>query len=127
MKDINSFTCSCFCVADPEVKSLKNDKKLCVSRVGVNRIGEGVDWFGIKIFDKPGEVFAEYVKKGSQLILNGRLQIEEFNEKLYPTIYVTDFKFTSNPNKQEKKDEVKAETNTTATVEDNINEEDIPF
>lgn len=130
MKDINNFTCSCFCVVDPELKQIGNDKKMCVSRIGINRINEGVDWFGIKIFDKPGEVFAEYVKKGSQLILSGRIQIEEYNEKLYPTIYVSDFRFINSSNgsknKQEKKETVTSSQETQSS-QDNINEEDIPF
>lgn len=129
MKDVNNFTCSCFCVADPELKSLSNDKKMCITRVGINRVNEGVDWFGIKIFDKPAEIFAEYVKKGSQLILTGRIQIEEYNQKLYPTIYVSEFKFVGGgKNKQEKRETVEVgASQSTSSTQDDINEEDIPF
>lgn len=129
MKDINSFTCTCFCVADPEVKDV-GQSKLCTSRVGVNGIKDGeISWFSVKVWGKPGEIFGQYVKKGSQLALNGSVRIETNNDRIYPTIYVDDFKFIGGGSKKQEDDGGDNEVVESQVQEDNggISDDDIPF
>lgn len=130
MKDINVFSCTCFCAVDPEVKKA-GQTSLCTTRVGVGGLKDGdTSWFSVKVWGKGGEVFGEYVKKGSQLALTGRLVVEVYEEKVYPTIYVEDFRFMGGGKKQEKDGEATTtETTKPTEVKDNggIADEDIPF
>lgn len=129
MKDMNNFNCTCFCCADPEVKDVSGNS-LCTTRVGVNRIKEGeVDWFSVKVWGKKGEIFGQYVKKGSQLVLNGRVHIETNNDKIYPTIYVEDFKFVGGGKKKDSEDSGEAPVEDTSPLftDGGVADEDIPF
>jgi single-strand DNA-binding protein len=128
MKDVNNFCCTCFCSADPELKEV-GGTSLCTSRVGVNRIKEGdVDWFYVKVWGKAAGIFKEYVKKGSKLILIGRVHIETNNERVYPTIYVEDFKFVGGGKKKEANEETESDDELQPVATDGgIADDDIPF
>lgn len=132
MKDINSFTCTCFCVADPEVREV-GGTTLASTRVGINRMKDGeVDWFFMKVWGKPANTFGQYVKKGTQLAISGRVQIETNGDRIYPTIYVEDFKFINSGGKkkeQQEREPVEDEVVNDVTVPDDggVGEDDIPF
>lgn len=130
MKDLNSFNCTCFCAADPQVKDSTNGNKFCSSRVGINRLNDEVDWYTVKLWGKPAEIFGEHVKKGAQLALSGAIHLEQSNDKMYPTIYVTDFRFIGGGNKKGKTNNDSDVQNATVQSTDNksdLQDEDIPF
>jgi single-stranded DNA-binding protein len=49
-------------------------------------------WFNCKIFyDKQKEIFTQYVGVGSKLLVEGSIQINEYNDKKYTNIVVSSF------------------------------------
>lgn len=73
---------------DPELKSIPNGKKVCEFSMAVNRRwknkgGENqdvTDWFNIEAWDRLGEICGEYLRKGSLIFVEGRLQTNTYEE-----------------------------------------------
>ena len=68
---------------DPEVKFFDSGKvkatfSLAVSRWDYKTKAETTDWFNIELWDKTAQVAGEYVKKGTQLCLDGKLGISKW-------------------------------------------------
>ena len=74
---------------DPELKNTPNGKKVCVFSVAVNRrkrdkegeSQEVADWFNIEAWERLAEICGEYLHKGSLVFLEGRLQIDSYEEE----------------------------------------------
>ncbi len=63
---------------DPEVKYFESGKvkttfSVAVSRWDYKSKAETTDWFNIELWDKSAEIAGEYVKKGRQVCVDGRL------------------------------------------------------
>ncbi len=63
---------------DPDVKYFESGKvkttfSVAVSRWDYKSKSEVTDWFNIELWDKSAEVAGEYVKKGRQVCIDGRL------------------------------------------------------
>ncbi|MBQ4123716.1 single-stranded DNA-binding protein [bacterium] len=63
---------------DPEVKYFESGKvkttfSVAVSRWDYKTKSETTDWFNIELWDKSAEIAGEYVKKGRQVCVDGRL------------------------------------------------------
>ena len=73
---------------DPELKKIPGGKKVCVFSLAVNRrwknkdgeSQEETDWFNIEAWERLGEVCGEYLKKGSLIFLEGRVQTDTYEE-----------------------------------------------
>lgn len=73
---------------DPEVKTIPSGKKVCTFSMAVNRRKkdkngepqEVADWFNIEAWERLGEICGEYLKKGSLIFLEGRLQTDTYEE-----------------------------------------------
>jgi len=73
---------------DPELKDTPTGKKVCTFSVAVNRRkrakdGESqqvADWFNIEAWERLAEICSEYLHKGSLVFLEGRLQIDSYEE-----------------------------------------------
>ena len=70
---------------DPELKSYKKKDgtsgALANFTVGVSRdIGDETDWFNCTIFGKRAEVIEKYFKKGSQILLSGRMESSKYEK-----------------------------------------------
>ena len=81
---------------DPESKYTPTGKKvahfsLAVSQrwkaAGENR--ESTEWFNIEVWDRLGEVCQEYLKKGSQVYVEGRLKTDKYEDQHGDTRYYT--------------------------------------
>ena len=144
---------------DPELKALPSGVKVCSFGVATNRVWknsngqkqESADFHNIVVFGKQAEFTAQYMKKGNQIMIEGRIQTrswEKDGEKKYRTEIVADnvqfgSKNSSKPESQEVQDtepEVQLEkefpTKKQGTVpmvegmeypEEDISPEDIPF
>lgn len=71
------------CGQDPEMKYFESGKvkttfSLAVNRWDTKTKSEITDWFNIEFWDKQAEVAGEYVKKGRQVALDGRLAISSW-------------------------------------------------
>ena len=128
---------------DPELKALPSGIKVATFSLATNRVWkdsngakqEAVDFHNIVVFGKQAETVAQYMKKGSSLLVEGRLQTRSWEdknsgEKKYRTEIVADrtqfgpkaggASSTAKPDKKKELDEE-------YPGEEDINPEDIPF
>ena len=143
---------------DPELKAIPSGTKVCSFSVATNRVWkdkngakqEAADYHNIVVFGRQAETVAQYMKKGSQVMIEGRMQTRSWddaatNTKKYRTEVIADrVQFGSNTgnggksggsfdqsapapknSKAESKDE--GELDTIEYPEEQINAEDIPF
>ena len=71
------------CGQDPEMKYFESGKVKTTFSLAVNRWdsktkSEITDWFNVELWDKQAEVVGEYVKKGRQVALDGRLAVSNW-------------------------------------------------
>ena len=73
---------------NPELKTIPGGKKVCIFSMAVNRRWknkdgdqqEVTDWFNIEAWERLGEICGEYLKKGSLIFIEGRLQTDTYEE-----------------------------------------------
>ena len=88
---------------DPELKSLPSGVKVCTFSLATNRVWkdkngvrqESADYHNIVVFGRQAETVAQYMKKGSSLLVEGRIQTRSWEdnstgEKKYRTEVVAD-------------------------------------
>ena len=74
---------------DPELKALPSGTKVCSFSLATNYVGkdkdgnrkESVDYHNIVAFGRLGELVAQYLKKGSQALAEGRIQTRSWEDK----------------------------------------------
>jgi len=140
---------------DPELKAIPSGIKVCSFSVATNRVWkdkngarqEAVDYHNIVVFGRQAETVAQYMKKGSQVMIEGRMQTRSWddattNTKKYRTEVIADrVQFGSNtggaksggnfdqsataPKNSPVQNE--GELDTIEYPEEQINVEDIPF
>ena len=94
---------------DPELKALPSGQKVASFSIATNRTWkdnngakqEAVEYHNVIAFGKQAEVIAQYCTKGSQLLVEGRIQTRSWEKdeiKHYRTeIVVENFQFGSKP------------------------------
>ncbi len=132
---------------DPELRSLPGGTKVCSFSVATNRVWkdkngarqEAADYHNVVVFGRQAETVAQYMKKGSSILVEGRMQTRSWDdknsgEKKYRTEIVADrTQFgakgsggggaAASPKASKDNDEVDA----IEYPEEDINPEDIPF
>ena len=82
--------------ADPETRYMPNGDGVCSFRIAVGwktKEKEGAEWVSITAFGKLSEICAQYLTKGSQVFVSGRMKTEEYEKdgiKRYSTKIVAD-------------------------------------
>lgn len=74
---------------DPETKAIPNGMKVTSFSVATNRTWkdkngvkqEGVDFHNIVVFGRTAEIVAQYMKKGSNIMVEGRMQTRSWDDK----------------------------------------------
>ena len=71
---------------DAEIRHFESGKVKTTFSLAVNRWDskskENVtDWFNIEVWDKPAEVAGEFVKKGREVAVDGRISISKWNDQ----------------------------------------------
>lgn len=133
---------------DPELKVTPLGNKVCTFSLATNRVykdnngvrQEKTDFHNIVIWGKTAENVATYMKKGSQILIEGRLETRSWDDqatgtKKYRTEVIADtVQFGNNQpstsSKTETKTTTKKEVDEPDTIEypeENINTDDIPF
>ncbi len=137
---------------DPELKSLPSGMKVCSFSVATNRVWkdqsgvkqEAADFHNIVVFGRQAENVGQYMKKGSQVMVEGRMQTRSWDAqdgtKRYRTEVVADrVQFGTRaggneggytPSSKPTGQEPKQEDNNLDSIEypeEEINSEDIPF
>ena len=134
---------------DPEIKALPSGVKVASFGVATNRVWkdkngvkqENVDFHNIVVFGRQAEVVGQYMKKGSSILIEGRIQTRSWDDasgvKKYRTEIIADrIQFGpksggssgsySAPTPAPEEDNKKA-MDTIEYPEEEINPEDIPF
>lgn len=83
---------------DPELRYTQSGQAVCTYKMVTDesykdREGNMVDrseWHNIVAWGKAGEIIAQYMKKGSQMFVEGRLQSRKYEDKEGQTRYVTE-------------------------------------
>lgn len=87
---------------DPELKALPSGTKVCSFSLATNRIfkdkegqrQESTDFHNVVAFAKLGELAAQYLKKGQQALVEGRIQTRSWDapdgQKKYRTEIIAD-------------------------------------
>lgn len=136
---------------DPELKSLPSGIKVCTFSVATNRTWkdkngarqDSTEYHNIVVFARTAETVAQYMKKGSQILVEGRLQTRSWDDsatgtKKYRTEIVADtVQFgskgidgasrPSTPSTGAKSEPQEENMDTIEYPDEEINAEDIPF
>lgn len=139
---------------DPELRSLPSGIKVCTFSLATNRVWkdkngakqESTDYHNVVVFGRQAETVAQYMKKGSSILVEGRMQTRSWDdktsgEKKYRTEIVADrTQFgpkagsgggnegtTSAGSKAPAGQESGGEVDAIEYPEEDINPEDIPF
>ena len=91
---------------DPEMRSTSNGTQVCSFSVAVNRVyagNEQVSYFDCSAWGKMGETIAQYCKRGSGILISGRLDQRSYedkdgNKRSRVEITVEDFNFVGGVN-----------------------------
>ena len=142
---------------DPELKSLPSGIKVCSFSLATNRVWkdkngakqESADYHNVVVFGRQAETTAQYMKKGSQVMVEGRMQTRSWddaatNTKKYRTEVIADrvqfgsagngpvksggsLDQSSQPKNSGAPEKDEGELDTIEYPEEQINAEDIPF
>lgn len=81
-------------VRDPSISYTQGSKSMCIAKytLAVNRTGkkDEADFISCTAFGKSGEFVEKYVKKGTKLIVQGKIQTGSYKNKDGVTVYTTD-------------------------------------
>ena len=74
---------------DPELKSLPSGVKVCSFSLATNRVWkdkngvrqESADYHNVVVFGRQAETVAQYMKKGSSILVEGRIQTRSWDDK----------------------------------------------
>lgn len=69
---------------EPEMKYLQSGDAVCNFTLAVgwkSKDKEGVEWINVTAFGKLGEVCGQYLKKGSQVYVQGRFKTDKYTDK----------------------------------------------
>ena len=126
---------------DPEVKFMPSGNAVVNLSIATNRKFKNQDsgsyedkteWHRVVFFNKPAATIGQYVKKGQQLYVEGRLQTRKWQDKdgieKYSTDIISD-NFTFVGSKSDSSDAFapKSQDNNDFSNQDIIKDEDIPF
>jgi single-strand DNA-binding protein len=129
---------------DPELRSLPSGQSVASFGVATNRVWknqqgekkEDVQFHNIVVFGKQADIVAQYLKKGSQAMIEGRLQTRSWQaqdgSKRNRTEIVAERvqfgpKRTGEVSEKPGVDKTKEELETIEYPEEDINPEEIPF
>ena len=106
MRGVNKCILVGTCGGDPELRDLPNGNKVCNFTLATNeqwkdkQTGEKkerAEWHRIVVFGRLAEIAGEYVRKGSQVYIEGKLQTREWEKdgvKRYTTEILVDISGT---------------------------------
>ena len=83
---------------DPELRYTQSGQAVCTYKMVTDEsykdregnMVERAEWHNIVAWGKAGEIIAQYMKKGSQMFVEGRLQSRKYEDKEGQTRYITE-------------------------------------
>ncbi len=107
---------------DPELKHTQTGKAVANFTLAVDRrFGEGADFIGVVVWEKTAEFVCNYLAKGRQVGVEGRISTRDYEGK-HGKVYVTEVVADSVYFADSKPTEGKAQE-----VADEIDDDDVPF
>ena len=83
MADLNLVVLQGRLCGDPELKQTQSGKSICTINIAVNSYSSGAnkaDFFGVTCWEKTANLVATYFKKGSQILVRGRLSARKYEK-----------------------------------------------
>ena len=118
---------------DPDVKYTQGQESLCVARytLAVDRRQKkdsepAADFINCVAFGKAGEFAEKYFKKGTKLIVSGRIQTGSYTNKDNQKVYTTDVVAEDQEFAESKRTDSTEETSDFQNIPEGI-EDDLPF
>lgn len=65
---------------DPELRTTQSDKQVASFTLAVSKYEEKADFINCIVWGKQAENLCKYVSKGSQIALNGRIQVRSYED-----------------------------------------------
>ena len=78
---INKVILAGYLVADPEVRNTKTGKTITSLRMAYNEVNRDTLYINVDVWDKQGETCGRVLKKGSNIAVDGRLQVDNYENK----------------------------------------------
>lgn len=75
---------------DPEVRYTQDKTAVARFTLAVDRMKEGADFPSVNAWGKTAEIAEKYLRKGSKVIVEGRLQTGSYTNKDGNKVYTTD-------------------------------------
>jgi single-strand DNA-binding protein len=83
---------------DPELRYTQNGQPVCTFKMVTDEsykdrdgnLVERSEWHNIVVWGKAGEIIAQYMKKGRQIYIEGRIQSRKYEDKEGQTRYITE-------------------------------------
>lgn len=83
---------------DPELRYTQNGQPVCSFKLVTDEsykdrdgnLVERSEWHNIVVWGKAGEIIAQYMKKGRQIYIEGRIQTRKYEDKEGQTRYITE-------------------------------------
>lgn len=77
---------------DVELRTTTSGKSVAQATIAVNRIGKdgGADFIPLVIWGQQAETFARYLQKGREVLIEGRMQVRNYDDKNGNKRYVTE-------------------------------------
>lgn len=118
---------------DPEVRYTQNQEALCIARytLAVDRRQKrdneaAADFISIVAFGKAGEFAEKYLKKGTKMVVSGRIQTGSYTNKDGQKVYTTEVVAEDQEFAESKKTGSAEETSDFQNIPEGI-EDDLPF
>lgn len=118
---------------DPDVRYTQGQESLCVARytLAVDRrqkkdSEQAADFINCVAFGKAGEFAEKYFKKGTKLIVSGRIQTGSYTNKDNQKVYTTDVVAEDQEFAESKRTDSTEETSDFMNIPEGI-EDDLPF
>lgn len=121
--------------ADPEIRyaQVQNGEQMAVARyrLAINRKGKdaGADFINCVAFGRSGEFAEKYLRKGQEILVQGRVQTGQYKNKDGQNVYTTDIVVEQHEfcgTKEDNSAAPKAPDNEWVAIPDGI-EGDLPF
>lgn len=111
--------------ASPELRQTQNGKNVATFRVAVDRDKNKTDFIRCEAWDKTADVCVRYLNKGSKVLVEGSLNIDEWEKdgqkRTMTRVLVRRVEFL------ETKQNPEATVENTVTDADSVTEDDFPF
>lgn len=117
---------------DAEIRYTKENKKVVSFTIAVNNTKEDSTFFKINAFNGTADLIEKYTKKGDLIYIDGMVRNNNYADKEGKKHYEYEFvankvEFLSRVNKEEKKENKKADSQVYADFGNNIDNVETPF